>query len=457
MSNNSIQFTSLGSVGEVGASAHILTIDGLQILLDCGMHPSKEGASKLPDFSMFNRPPDAVIISHSHIDHCGSLPHLLNLFPDTPIYCTPPTLRIIDRMLHNCVSVMGKIRDERNIPEYPLYTHDDVDFALRRVYDIHMYKEFALHPDKDIRVMFTHAGHVLGSASVKITAPDHNVFYTGDVCTVDQELMEGYRPPKNSDSIDTLIIESTYGATPDSDAVDYKEEIERFGKAIASVLEEDGVALIPSFALGRTQEVLNMISRLQDENKLPYVPVYASGLGRAVYEIYDDFFDHLKPEAVLSPLDEFMSVGNVWNPKVARKLISDPCIIVATSGMMLENTPSAMIAQHLVQQPRNAIFFVGYCAEDTLGATVKEAAVGDSITFELNGDPVVNTLENIQSFQFSAHASRSALRDIVDSIPSKNIVFVHGDPPALEWMEYNTGDGRNKFVPSIGQTITLEG
>lgn len=457
MTSKSIQFTSLGSVGEVGASAHLITIDGLQILLDCGMHPSKEGRGKLPDFSMLNKAPDAVIVSHSHIDHCGSLPYLLDIFPNTPVYCTVPTLRIMDRMLHNCVSVMGKIRDERNIPEYPLYSHEDVEYVINRAYGIHMYKEFGIHPDKDIRVMFSHAGHVLGSASVTITTPEHTVFYTGDICTVDQELMEAYRPPSNSDRINTLIIESTYGASEEADSLVYGDEIERFGAAITDVLANDGVALIPSFALGRTQEVLNMISRLQDENKIPYVPVYASGLGRAVYEIYDDFFDHLKPEAALSPLDEFLSVGNVWNPKVAREIISAPCIIVATSGMMLENTPSAMIAQQLVQNPKNGIFFVGYCATDTLGATVKAAKVGDEIVFELDGDPVVNALTNIQSFHFSAHASRKDLQQVVESIPSKNVVFVHGDPPALEWMEYNTGIGRNKYVPAIGQTIHLEG
>ena len=457
MKSNNIQFTSLGSVGEVGASAHLLTINGFQILLDCGMHPSKEGSDKLPDFSMLPKAPDAVIVSHSHIDHCGSLPQMAKIFPGTPIYCTPPTLRIMDRMLHNCVSVMGKIRDERDIPEYPLYSHVDVENVIKRVYKINMYQEFAIHPDSDIRVTFSHAGHVLGSASVTIATPEHTVFYTGDICTFDQELMAGYRPPSNPEAIDTLIIESTYGATDAADEIIHEEEVERFGQAIAKVIANGGVALIPSFALGRAQEVLNIISRLQHEGTLPWVPVYASGLGRAVYEIYDDFFHELKPTAELSPLDEFLNVGNVWRPEVAKKLISEPCIIVATSGMMLENTPSAMIAQQLVQQPHHGIFFVGYCADDTVGAALKEAKVGDQLVFELDGDPVTIALDNIHSFHFSAHANRNQLRDVVNDIPAKNIIFVHGDPPALEWMEYNTGEGRNKYVPTIGQTILLEG
>lgn len=456
MSTNPVQFTSLGSVGEVGASAHLVTIDGRTILLDCGMHPSKEGRSKLPDFSMLTKAPDAVIISHSHMDHCGALPYLMDIFPDVDVYCTPPTLRIMDRMLHNCVSVMGKIREEQNIWDYPLYYHEDVEFAIKRVHDIPMYQEFGIHPNSDIRITFSNAGHVLGSASVTISTPAHTVFYTGDICTIDQELMPAYTPPLNPDDIDTLIIESTYGATEHADSIVHEEEIERLGKSINEVLERGGTALIPSFALGRAQEILNIVARLQDENKLPMVPVYASGLGRAIYEIYDKYYDHLRPESILVPLGDFENVGNVWKPEVAREIIKEPSIIVATSGMMMENTPSAMIAQQLVQDPKHGIFFTGYCAPDTLGATVKEAKVGDDILFELNGTPVKMKLENIQSFHFSAHASRKSLQAVVDSIPSTNVIFVHGDPPALEWMEYNTGQGRNKFVPSIGQTILLE-
>lgn len=420
------------------------------------MHPSKEGRAKLPDFSMLRKPPDAVIISHSHMDHCGALPYFMEIFPNVDVYCTPPTLNIMDRMLHNCVSVMGKIKEERGIWEYPLYYHEDVEYAVKQVYDIPFNQEFAIHPNSDIRITFSNAGHVLGSASITISTPDHTVFYTADICTIDQELMPAYTPPNDPESIDTLIIESTYGATEIADTIVHEEEIERLGKSIHEVIERGGTALIPSFALGRAQEIINIVARLQDENKVPMAPVYLSGLGRAIYEIYDKYYEDLRPESILCPLNDFHNVGNVWKPEVVEELLREPSIIVATSGMMMENTPSAMIARKLVQDPKHGIFFTGYCAPDTLGATVKESKVGDEITFELNGTPVKVQLENIQSFHFSAHAPRKSLRDVVESIPSKNVIFVHGDPPALEWMEYNTGEGRNKYVPAIGQTIQLD-
>ena len=157
--------------------------------------------------------PDAVLISHGHHDHCAALPYLLKMYPSVVPFATSATVAVLDRMLHNSVSVMEKMRLERGIEEYPLYTHDDVDFAVRRLYrGIPMNNEFAILPDNDLRVCFSHAGHVLGSACTRVSSPDHTVLYTGDVCLIDQELMSGMKFPKESRQVDTLIIESTYGA-----------------------------------------------------------------------------------------------------------------------------------------------------------------------------------------------------------------------------------------------------
>jgi len=156
----------------------------------------------------------------------------------------------------------------------------------------------------------------------------------------------------------------------------------------------------PSFALGRTQEVLNFVSRLQEEGKIPNVPVYASGLGRAVYELYDRFQEYLHPEAMLRPLEEFARIGNVWKPGVVSRLISEPCIIVATSGMMLENTPSALIAEEMVKSKHHGIFFVGYLDHETLGYKLLHATPGDALQFGLKRPKESVVLENIKRFSF---------------------------------------------------------
>jgi Cft2 family RNA processing exonuclease len=455
-SQNSIQLSVLGGGGEVGANCFQLAIAGQHILLDSGTHPKKDGRSALPEFGMLGRAPEALLVTHAHQDHCGSIPYLMKEYPGVKAHATFPTVRIIDRMLHNSVSVMGLLARERGIKDYPLYEHEDVEYAMQRFQGHEFNRPFKLPLSVPVHASFHRAGHVLGSASILIKAPGHTIYYTGDLCETRQELIDGLQPLPEDEQVDTLIIESTHGANDLGGAVSYQEEIYRLGTEVAKVLEAGGTVLIPSFALGRTQEVLNFISRLQEEGVVPEVPVYASGLGRAVYELYNKFTDYMLPEATLRPLDKFKRIGNVWKPGVVKKLISEPAIIVATSGMMLENTPSALIAEEMVQGENHGIFFVGYLDSETLGYRLTEADSGDELMFGLDRPTVPVTLENVQRFSFSAHAPRTALQGVIEHIKPKNVVFVHGDGDAIDWMNANTGNGYNNYAPAIGQTITLE-
>lgn len=454
--DTSISFTVLGGGGEVGANCFQLCYGGHQIILDAGTHPKKEGRDALPEFSLLNRAPDVALVSHAHVDHCGSLPYLVRQFPGLKAHVTMPTMRIMDRMLHNSVAVMTTIARERGVRDYPLYEHDDVSYAMRGVQGHAFNVPFKLPLDVPAEAYFRMGGHVLGCGSIVLKLPGHTVFYTGDICDTPQELLGGMQAIDDDLEVDTLIIESTHGATDEARIKTYPDEVARLGESIAKVIEGGGTALIPSFALGRTQEVLNIIARLQDAGEIPDVPVYASGLGRAIYELYDRFYDYLLPGADFQPMSRFGKIGNVWEPKVARELIAKPCIIVATSGMMLQNTPSAMIAQEMVQQDKHGIFFVGYLDHETLGYKVLHAERGSSFAFGLGRDPVELKLENIQRFHLSAHAPRAALAKVVERIKPKNVVYVHGDPDAIAWMQQNTGDGCRTFAPVIGQTVTLE-
>ncbi len=449
-------FTVLGGGGEVGANCFQLTIAGHQVLLDCGTHPKKEGYDALPQFSLLHRAPEALIISHGHVDHCGAVPYLIRQFPLVRAYATLPTARIMDRMLHNSVAVMGTMARERGISDYPLYEHDDVNHAMRRVSSRDYEERFSLNLPVPAEASLHHAGHVLGSASILVRTPGHTLFYTGDICEVNQELMGGYAPLPADVDVDTLVIESTHGSVDETGVKPYSEEAVRLGESIAEVLHGGGAVLVPSFALGRTQEILNVISRLQEEGVIPEVPVYASGLGRAIYELYDRFENYLDPGAVLRPLEQFGRIGNVWEPSVVSQLIAHPCIIVATSGMMLENTPSAMIAQEMVRNHHHGIFFVGYLDSETLGYKLLHATPGERLQFCLGRPAVEVQLENIKRFFFSAHAPRTALRAVVDRLRPKNVVYVHGDPDAIEWMKsHNEGDAKI-YSPTIGQSVTLE-
>lgn len=453
---NSISFCVLGGAGEVGASCFEVACEGQSILLDAGTHPKKEGYASLPEFSLLTRSPDAALISHAHVDHCGSLPYLLRQFPGVRSFATVPTVRLIDRMLHNSVSVMNTVRKERGIEEYPLYEHEDVSYALRLMTGVELDVPFALPIRGAFEAQFLHSGHVLGSASILLRMPGHTLFYTADICETDQELMSRYRPLPRDVQVDTLVIESTHGATVDAEARVYKEEIEKLTQAVAGVLRGGGVALIPSFALGRTQEIVNIIARKQEEGQIPQAPIYASGLGRAIYEIYDRFPEYLAMDANLRPLNQFKRIGNVWSPDVLRSLVSEPAVIVATSGMMLENTPSALIAEELVRANHHGIFFVGYLDHETLGYKLLHSNLGDRMRFGLGRPAVERKLENVKRFHFSAHAPRAELARVIERINPKNVIFVHGDPAALDWMKEHTAQGRNAFAPTVGQTLTLE-
>lgn len=455
-SHKSIQLTVLGGGREVGASCFQLTIGNQQVLLDSGTHPKKDGPGALPEFSLLHRAPDVLLVTHGHQDHCGSIPYLMRQFPGITAHATHPTVRIVDRMLHNSVSVMGLLARERGIVGYPLYEHEDVEYAMAR-FEGHEYDEsFRLPLAGGVRASFRRAGHVLGAASILIEAPGHTIYYTGDICETQQELIEGFLPLDPSVHVDTLIIESTHGASDVAGVHHYQDEVYRLAADITEVLNRGGTVLIPSFALGRTQEVLNFVARLQEEGKVPEVPIYASGLGRAVYELYDRFYEYLKPEAVLRPLNEFGRIGNVWKPGVVTSLLSEPSIIVATSGMMLQNTPSALIAEEMVQSTQHGIFFVGYLDHETLGYKLLHATPGDPLQFCLERGAVEVTLENIKRFSFSAHAPRECLRGVIEQINPKNVIFVHGDPEAIDWMVEHAGAGYNTYAPAIGESITLE-
>jgi len=455
-SYRTLAFTPCGGGREIGANSYVIQLNGFHVLLDCGVHPKKEGLDSLPNFSILGRAPDAAIISHGHVDHCGAAPELLKQFPGVPLYATRPTVSVMERMLHNSVSVMGTLAKERGIAEYPLYQHEDVGYTIKRTCGMPLGEEFALDENGDITAAFVHAGHVLGSASVLIRTPEHVVLYTGDICASDQELMMGMELLDDELGVDTLVIESTYGANHLADKTSVEEQTERFAGSIRHVIERGGCVLIPCFALGRTQEMLNIISRLQESGDVPAVPVLASGLGRAVYEVYNRYQDYLHPDANLRPLNRFGRVGDVWDRGVVLNILSKPCIVVATSGMMIENTPSALLAEEMVRSHLHGIFFVGYLDPDTLGYRLLHEEPGSTFAFGLGRPKVRVVLEDIDWFHFSAHAPRQALCEVVTRIRPKNAIFIHGDPEAIDWMYQQSGGESRPFSATIGQTITCE-
>src|SRR3984885_8187668 len=257
------------------------------------MHPKREGRDGLPLFGKAgNVEVDAIALSHCHHDHVGSLPVAVRQFPNAHVLMTELSYLLVERVLHNSVNVMVRQRDELGIREYPLFTHDEVDdiapyfqgFKYNREVEWAAYqKARAGQPSPTLE--FFDAGHTLGSAGVLLRGKSETLFYTGDVCFHDQTLLKSAR--FDDVKADVLIMKTTRGNREVPPGFTRETEIERLVEAIHTAQKQKGAILIPSFALGRTQEMLAMLALLMREGKLKKQPVYIGGLGRVFTEIYD--------------------------------------------------------------------------------------------------------------------------------------------------------------------------
>ena len=278
---------------DIGATAWFVEIEGHRLLMDAGTHPRLEGRGALPLYDLIKKEEvDAIAISHCHHDHVGSLPVALRHFPQAHVLMTELSYFLVERVLHNSVNVMKRQRDELGIKEYPLYTHDEVDDIAPRFQGFKYNREVdwaAFHKTRagfiSPTLEFYDAGHTLGSAGIMVRGRKETLFYTGDVCFHDQTILRGAR--FEDVKADVLIMETTRGNRQLPAGFSRGEEIERLIEAIQRVLNRNGSVLIPSFALGRTQEILTLLAILMREGRLKPQPVYIGGLGRVFTEIYD--------------------------------------------------------------------------------------------------------------------------------------------------------------------------
>src|SRR5947199_4919456 len=256
---------------EIGASAWFIESEGHRLLMDAGTHPKREGRESLPLYDVIkNEELDAIAISHCHHDHVGSLPVAVRYFPQANVLMTELSYFLVERVLHNSVNVMKRQRDELGIKEYPLFTHDEVDdisplfqgFRYNREVDwaaFHKARSGFLSPTLE----FYDAGHALGSAGIMVRAQKETLFYTGDVCFHDQTIL---RKARFEDiKADVLIMETTRGNRDLPPGFSRESEIERLSLAIQRVLGRHGSVLIPTFALGRKQEILALLALLIGE------------------------------------------------------------------------------------------------------------------------------------------------------------------------------------------------
>lgn len=454
-----ITFTNLTGAEEIGANCYHLDIDGAQVVLDCGMHPKREGLAAQPQFNLIKEDAlDAIFLTHSHLDHLGTLPVLQMQQPTAQVFMTIGTASVAEAMLHNSVNVMTSKRTEEGIVDYPFFTHTEVDTIVDS-WQVREYNEtFSVGPRNEVHATLFDAGHILGSAGVYLeTARGHSIFYTGDVQFEDQSMIPGADFPENG--VDTLIMECTRGSAARSTHYRREDELERFAQSIVRTLERGGAVLVPVFALGKSQEMLYNIHRFKQEGIIPAkTPIYFGGLSSKVTSIYDKLSDdtprltpgfRLKQEVDITPL-----------PRKGNKQIKcEPGnIYLVSGGMMTEKTAAHSMAEQLLENKKNSILFVGYCDPDSPAGWLRMAPEGESVCLREKGGQSYRKNCQIESFDFSGHAPREALLSYAKVLKPKRVILVHGDPDAIEWMAehiQNVLPNSEVVTPQAGETYTF--
>lgn len=449
------RLTALGGAREVGANAFLLEIDSRRLLLDAGTHPRHSGLASLPRLAALPDL-DAIFITHAHLDHVGALPIVARAHPRARIYWSRSTEAAALRQLHATVSVMRRKLEEGKGGEV-LFEHDLVDELLWKTWPLEPEQTLRLDGTSGVEVTAFSTGHLLGGTGVVVAGAAGRVAYTGDFCGHARELQDGLEAPDLP--IDTLIVEGTYGATPGYRGSDYPLEVERFARDVAAILAGGGSVLIPVFALGRTQEMLALIKRLRGQGAIPRTPLYTSGLGRTFSEIHDRQRQDPWLHRFRWRFEPAAEVLESWHLDELDRLLREPSIYLLTSGMMIENTMSARLAERLVPDPRHAVFFVGYVDPEELGQRVLAARPGDWVEFH-RGLPMTRVATpHIRRYYFSAHADREEILDLCRRWNPRHVVFVHGDPDALAWLasevESRSGGRQRATIPEIGRTIDL--
>jgi Cft2 family RNA processing exonuclease len=428
-------FKSLCRHAGIGANSYLLETRDARVVLDAGMHPKHEGSEAIPHYEFLEPGSvDSIVITHSHLDHVGTLPVFLEEQPQARVFMTPETAELAAAMLHNSVNVMQAKRIEHGIAEYPLFEHRELDRIVGIFEARGTERPFDLDRAGSMRATFHDAGHILGSVGVRIEAAGRSVMYTGDVNFEHSTLQRGAAFPV--DPVDALIVETTRGAHERHPGYARLDEENAFAAAINEVIARRGSVLVPVFAMGKTQEVLAMIHRFKSEGRIPrHTPVYIGGLGTKMTHVYDRFSEfsrrHLQGFRFLKDME---IEGSGRRRKGPIPFVAG-CIYALSSGMMSENTVSNIFArQGILENPRHGLFFVGYADPETPGGRIRAARPGDSVVLDPAHPPVKLRCET-RVFDFSGHSTREAIADYAVGLRPRKVFLVHGDDDAVQWFK----------------------
>jgi Cft2 family RNA processing exonuclease len=418
----------LGGAEGIGASCALLELDGARLCIDCGVRLQGPLAERLPELGSLDETggPQAILVTHAHLDHIGALPVLARHFPAAPIYATPPTIALMRIQLLDALKIMEAGAEG----EVPLYSKAEVESLLRRTAPVKPYTPFQPVPGGPRAVYFL-AGHILGAAAIGLEGPSGRVLFTGDISTGNQRTIPGMGPPRFRP--DLVVSESTYGSRTHADrAGEEARLVEMVGETVAG----RGKVLIPAFAIGRAQEVILILIQAMLTRRLPPFPVHVDGLVRNVCQVYRDFPAYLQPRLkrrIERFGDPFFDILPNVRPVAGERrrqaiLEGPPCAVVASSGM-LTGGASPIYARELLAGPENLIAITGYQDEESPGRRMLEAAEGRASTLVIDGREVPVRCR-VEKYALSAHADGGQIARLLAALAPADTVLIHGSPEA---------------------------
>ena len=420
-----IRITALGGCKEVGRSCLLIETPESKVLLDCGVNvASNENAFPYLDSIDFSLEEiDAVVISHGHLDHSGFLPYLFNYGYTGPVYCTAPTRDVMALLQMDYMKVLAK--NAKTSPYSEKNIKEEIKHCITRNYG----EVTDIAPD--VRLTLHNAGHLLGSSLIHLHMGEgaHNMLYSGDMKFGFTELFDPAetRFPR----LETLLMESTYGGQGDNQPPRHVCE-NKLISIIRETIDKNGIALIPTFAVGRAQEVMLIIERYARQTEWN-IPVYLDGMikeASAIHTAYPEYLKKSLQRRVLhndSPFDS--NIFQIVDPKERDAIIENGrCVVLATSGMMVGG-PVLEYFKHTADSPNNTLIFVGYQGEGSLGRKIqrgmREVALENN--GKVQGHKVNMRIETIDGL--SGHADITQLLGYFKKLHPKpeRVLTVHGE------------------------------
>jgi KH/beta-lactamase-domain protein len=426
--NEWIRLTYLGSGRQVGRSCMLLQTPESRVLLDCGVDVADSRNAypllEAPEFRIEEL--DAVVISHSHLDHVGFLPYLIKYNYTGPIYCTPATRDVMALMLLDYIKIMRMDGDE------PLFTSEEIKEMVKHTITLEFEEVSDITPD--VRLTFYNAGHILGSAMVHLHIGNglHNLMYSADMKFGKSVMLS---PAATTfPRLETLMLEATYGGK-DNVLPSKKEVYDYLKDVINETVKRKGKILIPVLGSGRAQDTMIMIEELMRTKEIAEVPVFIDGLVwdiTAIHTAYPEYLNasirkqifHKDNNPFLSPI--FKRIGS---PKERKEVIEETssCIVLATSGMLVGG-PSVEYLKAFADNPANSLIFSSYQGEGSLGRRIQNGE-REIVFREGQRQEICQIKMTIHKLEISDHSDRKELMNFVEKLSPrpKKIILNHGE------------------------------